>query len=290
MKRFYILFLILLCSCSSIDDDIPFSYSVDTLNVEIGYPVSFDISVNNLEKNYTILEQGWADSSVWISDSSRVFIKSTTIDSSENSYSLNFEITFWDTGKTIIPPYFLTVNPNDSTISETYNSDYVDINVRSSLSDGDLTEIQPDKPIKEVELPYNYKKLIILFMITCLLFCAIYLWNNRDRKRPFFRIRLFNQDPKKDAIEAMSKIISGNTSSIKFYESLSKALKEYIQNEYYIIAHEMTSVELNKFFNDRDLTDLLERIDSVKFANKNYSSTERKKDLALAKKFVRKLL
>ena len=81
-----------------------------------------------------------------------------------------------------------------------------------------------------------------------------------------------------------------NTSSIKFYESLSKALKEYIQNEYYIIAHEMTSVELNKFFNDRDLTDLLERIDSVKFANKNYSSTERKKDLALAKKFVRKLL
>ena len=290
MKRFYILFLILLFSCSSIDDDIPFSYSVDTLNVEIGYPVSFDISVNNLKKNYTILEQGWADSSVWISDSSRVFIKSTTIDSLENSYSLNFEITFWDTGKTIIPPYFLTVTSNDSVMSETYNSDYVDINVRSSLSDEDLTEIQPDKPIKEVDLPYNYNKLIILFMIICLLFCTICLWNNRDRKRPFFRIRLFNQDPKKDAIEAISKIISGNTSSIKFYESLSKALKEYIQNEYYIIAHEMTSVELNKFFNDQDLTDLLDRIDSVKFANKDYSSTERKKDLGLAKKFVRKLL
>ena len=290
MKRFYILFLILFLSCSSIDDDIPFSYSVDTLNVEIGYPVSFNISVNNLEKNYTILEQGWADSSVWISDSSRVFIKSATMDSLENSYSLNFEITFWDTGKTIIPPYFLTVNSNDSTISETYNSDYIDISVRSSLSDGDLTDIQPDKPIKEIELPYNYKKLIILFIIIFLLFYAIYLWNNRDRIRPFFRIRFFNQDPKKDAIEAINKIISSNTSSIEFYESLSKALKEYIQNEYYIIAHEMTSVELNKFFNDRDLADLLNHIDSVKFASKDYSSTERKKDLALAKKFVRKLL
>ncbi|MEC8946558.1 MAG: hypothetical protein VYC84_03035, partial [Candidatus Neomarinimicrobiota bacterium] len=264
MKRFYILFLILFLSCSSIDDDIPFSYSVDTLNVEIGYPVSFNISVNNLEKNYTILEQGWADSSVWISDSSRVFIKSATMDSLENSYSLNFEITFWDTGKTIIPPYFLTVNSNDSTISETYNSDYIDISVRSSLSDGDLTDIQPDKPIKEVELPYNYKKFIILFIIIFLLFYAIYLWNNRDRIRPFFRIRFFNQDPKKDAIEAINKIISSNTSSIEFYESLSRALKEYIQNEYYIIAHEMTSVELNKFFNDRDLADLLNHIDSVK--------------------------
>ncbi|MEC9455299.1 MAG: hypothetical protein VX176_01200 [Candidatus Neomarinimicrobiota bacterium] len=290
MKRFYILFLILFLSCSSIDDDIPFSYSVDTLNVEIGYPVSFNISVNNLEKNYTILEQGWADSSVWISDSSRVFIKSATMDSLENSYSLNFEITFWDTGKTIIPPYFLTVNSNDSTISETYNSDYIDISVRSSLSDGDLTDIQPDKPIKEVELPYNYKKFIILFIIIFLLFYAIYLWNNRDRIRPFFRIRFFNQDPKKDAIEAINKIISSNTSSIEFYESLSRTLKEYIQNEYYIIAHEMTSVELNKFFNDRDLADLLNHIDSVKFASKDYSSTERKKDLALAKKFVRKLL
>ena len=290
MKRFYILFLILFLSCSSIDDDIPFSYSVDTLNVEIGYPVSFNISVNNLEKNYTILEQGWADSSVWISDSSRVFIKSATMDSLENSYSLNFEITFWDTGKTIIPPYFLTVNSNDSTISETYNSDYIDISVRSSLSDGDLTDIQPDKPIKEVELPYNYKKFIILFIIIFLLFYAIYLWNNRDRIRPFFRIRFFNQDPKKDAIEAINKIISSNTSSIEFYESLSRTLKEYIQNEYYIIAHEMTSVELNKFFNNRDLADLLDHIDSVKFASKDYSSTERKKDLALAKKFVRKLL
>ena len=127
-------------------------------------------------------------------------------------------------------------------------------------------------------------------MIICLLFCAIYLWNNRDRIRPFFRIRFFNQDPKKDAIEAINKIISSNTSSIEFYESLSRALKEYIQNEYYIIAHEMTSVELNKFFNDRDLADLLNHIDSVKFASKDYSSTERKKDLALAKKFVRKLL
>ena len=36
-------------------------------------------------------------------------------------------------------------------------------------------------------------------------------------------------------------------------QRLSKALKEYIQNEYYIIAHEMTSVELNKFFNEKGL-------------------------------------
>ena len=106
------------------------------------------------------------------------------------------------------------------------------------------------------------------------------------------KIYLFESNYRKAAIvfgEGVQRFPQSIKAAEMYYE-LSKSLKEYIQNEYYIIAHEMTSVELNKFFNDRDLTDLLERIDSVKFANKNYSSTERKKDLALAKKFVRKLL
>ena len=52
----------------------------------------------------------------------------------------------------------------------------------------------------------------------------------------------------------------------------------------------MTSIELNNFFQDQDLHDLLDHIDFVKFANKDYIFSEREKDLALAKKFVRKLL
>ena len=71
---------------------------------------------------------------------------------------------------------------------------------------------------------------------------------------------------------------------------MSNILKKFIENEYYIIAHEMTSVELNNFFQDKNLCDLLDHIDSVKFANKEYALSERKKDLELAKKFVRKLL
>ena len=67
-------------------------------------------------------------------------------------------------------------------------------------------------------------------------------------------------------------------------------MKKFIENEYYIIANEMTSIELNKFFQDQDLYNLLDRIDSVKFANKEYTTSQRKKDLTLAKKFVRKLL
>jgi hypothetical protein len=52
----------------------------------------------------------------------------------------------------------------------------------------------------------------------------------------------------------------------------------------------MTSQELKTFFDDKDLLSLLEKIDSVKFANKEYNDTEKKYDLELAKKIVRKLL
>ena len=52
----------------------------------------------------------------------------------------------------------------------------------------------------------------------------------------------------------------------------------------------MTSFELKQFFDDKDLIALLEKIDSVKFANKEYSNTEKKYDLESAKKIVRKLL
>ena len=55
MKRFCILFLIFFFSCSNLDEDIPFSYSVDILNVEIGYPVSLDINVNNAKSTIILL-------------------------------------------------------------------------------------------------------------------------------------------------------------------------------------------------------------------------------------------
>ena len=122
MRYPYILFLILLSSCSDIDEDIYFEYSIDTTNVEIGYPLHLEIDIKNLDNDYKILEQGWADSSLWIADSSMVIIKSSNIDSLDDSYNIDFEITFWDTGRTIIPPYFIMISPNDSIESKTYNT------------------------------------------------------------------------------------------------------------------------------------------------------------------------
>ena len=77
MRYICILFLIFLPSCSNIDENTYFEYSIDTTNVEIGYPLHLDINIKNLDDNYRILEKGWADSSLWTTDSSMVIIKSS---------------------------------------------------------------------------------------------------------------------------------------------------------------------------------------------------------------------
>ena len=290
MRRICILFLILLYSCSDFDQDIYFEYSVDTTNVEIGYPLHLDIDIKNLDNDYKILEQGWADSSLWIADSSMVIIKSSNIDSLDDSYNIDFEITFWDTGRAVIPPYFIMISPNDSIESKTYNTDYIKINIQSALSNDELSDIKPDKPIREIDLPYSYERISALFFIIILLFFIAYIWSSRNKSKKFLQKVFFNYNPREDAIKEIKKVKLDSLSNREFYESLSNILKKFIENEYYIIAHEMTSVELNNFFQDKNLCDLLDHIDSVKFANKEYALSERKKDLELAKKFVRKLL
>ena len=290
MRRICILFLILLYSCSDFDQDIYFEYSVDTTNVEIGYPLHLGIDIKNLDNDYKILEQGWADSSLWIADSSMVIIKSSNIDSLDDSYNIDFEITFWDTGRTIIPPYFIMISPNDSIESKTYNTDYIKINIQSALSNDELSDIKPDKPIREIDFPYSYERISALFFIIILLFFIAYIWSSRNKSKKFLQKVFFNYNPREDAIKEIKKVKLDSLSNREFYESLSNILKKFIENEYYIIAHEMTSVELNNFFQDKNLYDLLDHIDSVKFANKEYALSERKKDLELAKKFVRKLL
>lgn len=231
----------------------------------------------------------WSDSSLWISDSSKVIIKSSTIDTLDGSLNIDFEITFWDTGKVVIPPYLLSINFPDSTDITIFSTDSLHINVESVI-DSTIVNIQSDKPIKEIRFPYEKYRLALISIIIFLLLFIYYLWKKRDRNISVNPIKYFNKDPKKDSVKKLNNLKFKDTTSEVFYNKLSLILKKYLENQFYIISFEMTSKELKTFFDDKDLLSLLEKIDSVKFANKEYSDTEKKYDLELAKKIVRKLL
>ena len=289
MTRIIIPCLFILFSCSNNLKDTKLSYELDLEKTEIGYPINLNINIDNLDEYYSIEEMQWSDSSLWISDSSKVIIKSSTIDTLDGSLNIDFEITFWDTGKVVIPPYILSINFPDSTDITIFSTDSLHINVESVI-DSTIVNIQSDKPIKEIRFPYEKYRLALISIIIFLLLFIYYLWKKRDRNMSANPIKYFNKDPKKDSVKKLNNLKFKDTSSEVFYNKLSLILKKYLENQFYIISFEMTSKELKTFFDDKDLLSLLEKIDSVKFANKEYSDTEKKYDLELAKKIVRKLL
>jgi|SaaInlV_125m_DNA_1040241.scaffolds.fasta_scaffold02169_4 hypothetical protein len=289
MTRIIIPCLFILFSCSNNLKDTKLSYELDLEKTEIGYPINLNINLDNLDDYYSIEDMQWSDSSLWISDSSKVIIKSSTIDTLDESLNINFEITFWDTGKVVIPPYLLSINFPDSTDITIFSTDSLHINVESVI-DSTIVSIQSDKPIKEIRFPNEKYRLALMSIIILLLLFIYYLWKKRDRNMAVNPIKYFNKDPKKDSVKKLNNLKFNDVSSEVFYNKLSVILKKYLENQFYVISFEMTSKELITFFDDKDLLSLLEKIDSVKFANKEYSDTEKKYDLELAKKIVRKLL
>ena len=279
----------MLFGCSNNLKDTELSYEIDLEKTEIGYPVNLNINIDNLDEYYSIEEMQWSDSSLWISDSSKVIIKSSRIDTLDESLNINFEITFWDTGKVVIPPYLLTVNFPDSSDVSIFSTDSLHINVESVI-DSTIVNIQNDKPIREIRFPYENYRLFLISIIIFLFLFIYYLWKKRDSTSSVNPMKYFNKNPKKDSVKKLNNLKFKDTSSEVFYNKLSIILKKYLENQFYIISFEMTSQELKTFFDDKDLLSLLEKIDSVKFANKEYSDTEKKYDLELAKKIVRKLL
>jgi hypothetical protein len=289
MIRIIIFLLFFIFSCTNNPNETNLSYKIDLEKTEIGYPVNLNISLNNLDEYYSIEEMAWSDSSLWVSDSSKVLIKSSNIDTLDQSLFVNFEITFWDTGKTVIPPYFFSINFPDSIDVTIFSTDSIDIKIESVI-DSTISNIQKDKPIKDIKFPYDVYRLALISIILFLLLFILYLWRKRDKDNPLSAIQFFNKNPKKDSVRKLNKLKFDDISSDIFYNKLSIILKKYLENQYYIISFEMTSQELRNFFDDKDLIYLLEKIDSVKFANKEYGNSEKKYDLELAKKIVRKLL
>jgi len=289
MIRIIILFLFFIFGCVQNENQNSLIYEVDINETEIGYPVNLDIAIKNLDEYYSIQEMVWSDSSLWIADSSKVLIKSSEIDTLDMSLHLNFEITFWDTGTFTIPPYSMIINFPDSINATSFITEPININI-TSVIDSTMLSIKNDKPIKEIEFPYERYKAFLISIILLLIAFIFYLWRKRNREAPLIRMKFFNKDPRKDSVKKLNQLKFQNISSEIFYEKLSVILKKYLQNQYYVISFEMTSDEIKTFFNDSDLIAILDKIDSVKFANKEYSSAEKKYDLELTKKIVRKLL
>ena len=287
MKIYILIFLIFLSACNTDLKNPNISFETTPEKTQIGFPINYKVLINDLGELFTLDSVAWEDSSAWLSDSSKVFIKESNIDTLKNSILLNYQITFWDTGSVAIPPLYAFVSFPDSSEASTLKTDSSFVYI-SSVLDTTMTTVIADKPLKEIQFPIERLRLFAFLILSLLILYTFYLIRTRDKEKISKR-KFFNFNPKSKALKDVEKI-DLNTDATEFFVKISEVLRKYFQNNFYIISFEMTSAELKEFFKDKDLNYLLDEIDQVKFAKKNPNKSEKEDILQLLKKVIRKLL
>ena len=287
MKIYILILLIFLSACNTDLKNPNISFETIPEKAKIGFPINHKVEINDLGELFTLDYVAWEDSSAWLSDSSKVFIKESNIDTLKNSILLNYQITFWDTGSVAIPPLYAFVSFPDSSEASILKTDSSFVYI-SSVLDTTMTTVIADKPLKEIRFPIERLRLFAFLILSLLIFYTFYLIRTRDKEKISKR-KFFNFNPKSKALKDVEKI-ELNTDATEFFVKISEVLRKYFQNNFYIISFEMTSAELKEFFKDKDLNYLLDEIDQVKFAKKNPNKSEKEDILQLLKKVIRKLL
>ena len=287
MKIYTLIFLFILGACNIDSRNPNISFETIPKKAKIGYPINHKVTINDLGEIFTLNSVVWEDSSAWLSDSSKVFITKSQVDTLSNSILLNYQITYWDSGNVVIPPLYAFLSYPDSSEATILKTDTSHVYI-SSILDTTMTTVLPDKSIKEIKFPIERLRLFAYFILASLILFVIYLFRSRNGKR-FSKKKFFNFNPKSKAIKEVEEI-DLEIDSGEFFIKISDILRKYFQNNFYIISFEMTSAELKDFFKDKDLNNLLDRIDQVKFAQKTSSKKEKEDILKLLKKVIRKLL
>ena len=287
MKIYILICLIFLSACNTDLKNPNISFETIPEKAQIGFPINHKVVINDLGELFTLDSVAWEDSSAWLSDSSKVFIKESNIDTLKNSILLNYQITFWDTGSVAIPPLYAFVSFPDSSEASTLKTDSSFVYI-SSVLDTTMTTVIADKPLKEIQFPIERLRLFAFLILSLLILYTFYLIRTRDKEKISKR-KFFNFNPKSKALKDVEKI-DLNIDATEFFVKISEVLRKYFQNNFYIISFEMTSAELKEFFKDKDLNYLLDEIDQVKFAKKNPNKSEKEDILQLLKKVIRKLL
>jgi len=287
MKIYILIFLIFLSACNTDLKNPNISFETIPEKAQIGFPINHKVVINDLGELFTLDSVAWEDSSAWLSDSSKVFIKESNIDTLKNSILLNYQITFWDTGSVAIPPLYAFVSFPDSSEASILKTDSSFVYI-SSVLDTTMTTVIADKPLKDIQFPIERLRLFAFLILSLLILYTFYLIRTRDKEKISKR-KFFNFNPKSKALKDVEKI-DLNIDASEFFVKISEVLRKYFQNNFYIISFEMTSAELKEFFKDKDLNYLLDEIDQVKFAKKNPNKSEKEDILQLLKKVIRKLL
>ena len=217
----------------------------------------------------------------------------------KDHFGIAFEVTFWDTGNFVIPSYSVNILTADrSKVDYVLSTDPVKVEILSVITDPNpvMRDLKPPVPIPLL-LPSKIISTVIgILALTGLI---MWLWKKREKaseeKR---RVVVPLRPPFSIAMEKLNSLKGYGLSSYKekkkFYTELSFIVREFIENQFFLKALEMTTEEIlwlkdivpaeSELFNQ--VLEVLKRSDLSKFAKFEQTQTQCQEDLALVELFL----
>ena len=292
MKLYYwAITLMLIIGCTTDDNygSLQIESNIDTTLARIGDVLNFDVRTH-FSKDQII---DFPD----ILDTESMEVRSKTVHKKNDiAHMVNFEIVYWDTGKFVIPEYAVRFLKPDSTIEFTMKTDSVTVTVISMLAGSEDRNIRPIKEPVPIKEPLNWYKIILVMILLILILVFIGLWSRRHKRSELTKISVSKNQSAIDI--AMKRLIDTegilSIDNKKFYLHLSFLIREFLENQFYIRALEMTTKEIRSFENKiriqtaefKGMMNILNRADLAKFAKYDFSISERKSDIKWMQKFL----
>ncbi|MFQ5864864.1 MAG: hypothetical protein ACE5IW_06490 [bacterium] len=210
---------------------------------------------------------------------------------------IDYLISTFEVGEFEIPPlefYFIVPDDTAKTILKTKKIKILVESLNPSVA-GDIRDIKAP-----LELPRDYRKLIlwgsIALGILILAFAAFYIWRRKKAGKALIPKK---EEPPRPAHEiALDELSALKNSSLlaegkvkEFYVQVSEIIRRYIEGCYFIIALEMTTLEIIENLKSAEvepdvvnlINDFLDICDLVKFAK--YRPTEEEHATTMNKAF-----
>lgn len=291
IRNLLIIFTVLFIGCKTDDSygSLQIESNVDTTLARIGDIINYNVKTHYSDDIIVDFPD--------IIETESIEIRSKTIvKKNDIPNNVSFEVVFWDTGKFAIPEYPVHFLKSDSTIDFTMYTDSINILVISMLSETEDRNIRPIKDPVAIKESLDWYRLLLIISLIFLVLIQFGLWRRRIKKPELEKISVSDNLTAKDIalarLEELIKIIEKDNK--KFYLHLSFLMREFIENQFYIRALEMTTNEIKSFENDfgiattdfKGMMNILNRSDLAKFARYNFSLSDRQADLDWMKNYL----
>ncbi len=226
------------------------------------------------------------DNNLSIPDQKSIFKDKTII-------GKKFEIVCWDTGSFFTPNYSIDVLKSngilDYKLKVKSNEFYVKSNL-DNISNVDFRPMADPVPVKPV---WPIKLIFLSILLVVSIYFIFYFWKNREKGNFEKKSYLYLETPKERAINRM-QILENETDQGKYYSHLSKILKQFLEEKFYIHVLEMTTKEIidnqtllpitQDYFSK--VISILKTADKIKYANDLVDNSQLKYDRDLLSEII----